>query len=89
MKSEPNTNEIGAILSTIIDLTDGQTDGRTDAGAGPHRTMISASSILAELKMENVNFIFKFISSYIKNLLDIVIKLKIKNCWPYDLAVLL
>ncbi len=33
--------------------------------------------------MENVNFIFKFItSSYIKNLLEIVVKLKIKKCWP-------
>ncbi len=31
-------------------------------------------------KMENVNFIFKFIPfSYIKNLLEIVAKLKIKN----------
>ncbi len=34
-------------------------------------------------KWENVNFIFKFIpSSYIKNLLEIVVKLKIKKCWP-------
>ena len=34
--------------------------------------------------MENVNFVFKFIpSSYIKNLLEIVVKLKIKKCWPY------
>ncbi len=34
-------------------------------------------------KIENVNFIFKFIpSSYIKNLLEIVVKLKIKKCWP-------
>ncbi len=34
-------------------------------------------------KKENVNFIFKFIpSSYIKTLLEIVVKLKIKNCWP-------
>ncbi len=33
--------------------------------------------------MENVNFIFKFISSsYVKNLLEIVVKLKIKKCWP-------
>ncbi len=32
--------------------------------------------------MENVNFIFKFIpSSYIKNLLEIIVKLK-KKCWP-------
>ena len=30
-------------------------------------------------KMENVNFIFKFIPSYIKNLLEIVVKLKIKK----------
>ena len=30
--------------------------------------------------MENVNFIFNFIpSSYIKNLLEIVVKLKFKN----------
>ncbi len=28
--------------------------------------------------MENVNFIFKCI----KNLLEIVVKLKIKKCWP-------
>ena len=35
--------------------------------------------------MENVNFIFKFIlSSYIKNLLETVVKLKIKKCWPYS-----
>ena len=35
-------------------------------------------------KMENVNFIFKFIpSSYIKNFLEIIVKLKIKKCWPY------
>ncbi len=34
-------------------------------------------------KMESVSFILKFIpSSYIKNLLDIVVKLKIKKCWP-------
>ncbi len=35
--------------------------------------------------MENVNFILKCIpgpSSYIKNLLEIVVKLKIKKCWP-------
>ncbi len=33
--------------------------------------------------MENVNFMFKFIpSSYIKNFLEIVVKLKIKKCWP-------
>ncbi len=35
-------------------------------------------------KKENLNFNFKFIpSSYIKNLLGIVVKLKIKKCWPY------
>ncbi len=35
-------------------------------------------------KKENVNFIFKFIpSSYIK----IVVKLKIKKCWPYELVL--
>ncbi len=40
-------------------------------------------------KKENVNFIFKFIpSSYIKTLLEIVVKLKIKNCWPWALLVL-
>ncbi len=40
-------------------------------------------------KMENVNFILKFIpSSYIKNLLDIVVKLKIKKYWPYHHAVI-
>ncbi len=34
-------------------------------------------------KMENIKFIFKFIpSSYIKNLLKIVVKLKVKKCWP-------
>ncbi len=33
--------------------------------------------------MENVNFIFKFIPSYyIKHLLEIIVKLKIKKCWP-------
>ena len=33
--------------------------------------------------MENVNIIFKFIpSSYIQNLLEIVVKLKIIKCWP-------
>ncbi len=33
-------------------------------------------------KMENVNFIFKFIpSSYINKLLEIVLKIKIKQCW--------
>ncbi len=33
--------------------------------------------------MENVNFILKFIlSSYIKNLLEIVVKLKFKKSWP-------
>ncbi len=32
--------------------------------------------------MESVNFIFKFIPSYIKNLLEIVVKLKIKKCLP-------
>ncbi len=32
--------------------------------------------------MENVNFIFKFSPSYVKNLLEIVVKLKIKKCWP-------
>ncbi len=35
--------------------------------------------------MENVNFIFKFIASsyYIKNVLEIVVKLKIEKCWVY------
>ncbi len=34
-------------------------------------------------KMENVTFILKIIpSSYIKNLLEIVVKLKLKKCWP-------
>ncbi len=38
--------------------------------------------------MENVNFIFKFSpSSYIQNLLEIVLKLKIKTCWPQDLSI--
>ena len=33
--------------------------------------------------MENINFILKFITfSYIKNLLEIVVKLKIKKCLP-------
>ena len=33
--------------------------------------------------MENANFILKFIpSSYIKKLLEIAVKLKIKKCWP-------
>ncbi len=33
--------------------------------------------------MENVNFTFKFIpSSYIKNLLEIVVKIKAKKYWP-------
>ncbi len=33
--------------------------------------------------MQNVNFILTFIpSSYIKNLLQIVVKLKNKKCWP-------
>ncbi len=37
--------------------------------------------------MEKVKFIFKFIpSSYIKILLQIVVKLKIKKCWPNSLA---
>ncbi len=45
-------NQLGAILSLKDNRLDGRTsDGRTDAGASPHRTMISASSILAELKM--------------------------------------
>ncbi len=34
--------------------------------------------------MENVNFIFTFMpSDGIKNLLEIVVKLKIKKCWRY------
>ncbi len=38
--------------------------------------------------MENVNYIFKFIpSSYIKKLLEIVVKLKIKICWPKEINV--
>ncbi len=42
VKSEPNRRN---------SLNGNRLDGRTDAGASPHRTMISASSILAELKM--------------------------------------
>ncbi len=37
--------------------------------------------------MENVNFIYKLIPfSYIKNLLEIVVKIKIKKCWHYQVC---
>ncbi len=53
----------------------------------PKSTKWRTFSIKNVKKLENVNFIsnfiFKFIlSSYIKNLLEIVVKLKIKKCWP-------
>ena len=46
VRSEPNRYN-----SLNDNRLDGRTDRRTDAGTSPHRTMISASSILAELKM--------------------------------------
>ncbi len=35
--------------------------------------------------MENVNFILRFIPfPYIKNFLEIVVKVELKKCWPKE-----